>query len=205
MSPICSPAAPFAECCCLFPDAGQTGATVLYRDAQWLVVQHFAGNAVKTCQEIALVTLDETADPESLHATELATDFVGEPLWLIDVRTFDELGGYSGKSSHCVAGRPSAASRLARLFADVRIAAEICGMANHLAAEMEDLPTLQTRPTPPGNNGPACQQSRPSVKYSLTFIRRNRERRRTNDLTHESVTWRNPQHTWAFPIAARLT
>src|SRR6185437_14509228 len=61
-----------AECCCLFTDGGQVGATVLYRDG-WLVVQHFAGNAVKTCEEIALVTLDEEADHERLTAAALAT------------------------------------------------------------------------------------------------------------------------------------
>jgi len=29
-----------------------------------------------------------------LTAAALATDFEGDPLWLIDVRKFDELGGY---------------------------------------------------------------------------------------------------------------
>ena len=78
---------------CFIGDSGQPGATALYRDG-WLVVQHFAGNAVATAEEIALVTLDETADPEALNAAAMATDFEGEPLWLIDVRAFDELGGY---------------------------------------------------------------------------------------------------------------
>jgi len=33
-------------------------------------------------------------DPENLNAAALAMDFEGDPLWLIDVREFDELGGY---------------------------------------------------------------------------------------------------------------
>jgi hypothetical protein len=82
-----------ADRCCLFTDNSQLGTTVLYRDA-WLVVQHFANNAVATASAIALVTLDEEADPERLTAAALATDFEGDPFWLIDVRAFDELGGY---------------------------------------------------------------------------------------------------------------
>ena len=68
-------------CCCFIGDFGQIGATVLFRNGQWLVVQHFVGNAVKTCEEIALVTLGETADAESLHAAALAKDFRSS-LWL---------------------------------------------------------------------------------------------------------------------------
>lgn len=80
--------------CCFISDSGQAGATVLFRDGGWLVVKHFAENAVETAKELALVTLDEEADPEPLMNAALATDFEGDPLWLIDVREFDELGGY---------------------------------------------------------------------------------------------------------------
>jgi hypothetical protein len=79
--------------CCFIADGGQSGAAVLYRDG-WRAAQHFAGDRVVVAKEIALVTLDETADPEALTAAALATDFESDPLWLIDVRKFDELGGY---------------------------------------------------------------------------------------------------------------
>jgi hypothetical protein len=82
------------KCCCFIGDSGQAGATVFYRDGGWLVVKHFAENAVETAKELALVTLDEEADPEPLMNAALATDFEGDPSWLIDVRKFDELGHY---------------------------------------------------------------------------------------------------------------
>jgi hypothetical protein len=75
-------------------DSGQTGATVFCLGNRWMVVQCFANNAVIWADNIALVTLDEEADPERLTAAALATDFEGEPLWLIDVKRLDELGSY---------------------------------------------------------------------------------------------------------------
>jgi len=79
--------------CCFISDGGQPGATVLYRGDRWHVIQH-AENAAVGADAIALVTLDEEADPDKLTAAALATDFEDEPLWLIDVRKFDELGEY---------------------------------------------------------------------------------------------------------------
>ena len=49
---------------------------------------------VEIAKELAVVTLDEEADPEQLTVAALATDFEGDPFWLIDVKKFDELGGY---------------------------------------------------------------------------------------------------------------
>lgn len=80
--------------CCFISDGGQLGATVLYRNGGWLVVKHFDDDAVTTVRQIALVTLDEETDPDKLTSVALATDFEDEPLWLIDVRKFDELGEY---------------------------------------------------------------------------------------------------------------
>ena len=80
--------------CCFISDGGQLGATVLYRNEGWLVVKHFDDDAVSTAAQIALVMLDEEADPDKLTVAALATDFEDEPLWLIDVRAFDALGEY---------------------------------------------------------------------------------------------------------------
>lgn len=64
-----------------------------YRGDRWHVIQHGENIAVGA-DAIALVTLDEVADPDKLTAAALATDFEDDPLWLIDVRKFDELGEY---------------------------------------------------------------------------------------------------------------
>jgi hypothetical protein len=79
--------------CCFISDAGQLGATVLYRGERWHVLQHFASTAAGA-DHIALVTLDGEADPAKLNAAALATDSRYEPLWLIDVRAFGELAEY---------------------------------------------------------------------------------------------------------------
>lgn len=79
--------------CCFISDGSQLGATVLYRGGRWHVIQH-AENLGIGADAIALVTLDEEADPEKLTSVALATDFEDEALWLIDVRKFDELGEY---------------------------------------------------------------------------------------------------------------
>jgi hypothetical protein len=80
--------------CCFISDSGQQGATVLYRGDCWLAVKHFAGNEVVAADKIALVRLNEEADPEKLTAAALATDFEGEPIWLVDVRALDGLADY---------------------------------------------------------------------------------------------------------------
>ena len=79
--------------CCYISDGSQHGDTVLYRGGRWHVIQH-AENAAVGAEAIALVTLDEEADPDKLTAAALATDFEDEPLWLIDVRSLDALGEY---------------------------------------------------------------------------------------------------------------
>lgn len=84
--------------CCFISDCGQLGATILYRGDRWHVIQHVESTAVGV-EAIALVTLDEEANPDKLTAVALATDFEDEPLWLIDVRRFDELGEYGAALS----------------------------------------------------------------------------------------------------------
>jgi hypothetical protein len=83
--------------CCFICDSGQAGATVLYRDGRWLIVQHFNRNAVATAEQIALVTLDELADSAALDKQALATNFEDDPLWLVDMRSLAKLNRY-GKS-----------------------------------------------------------------------------------------------------------
>jgi hypothetical protein len=77
--------------CCFICDSGQAGATVLYRDDRWLIVQHFHDNAIATANQIALVTLDELADLAALDKLALATNFENEPLWLVDVQSLAKL------------------------------------------------------------------------------------------------------------------
>lgn len=79
--------------CCTFSGDGQVGTTVLYRGERWHALQHFASAAVGA-DDIALVTLVGEADAAKLNAASLATDPGYEPLWLIDVRAFDELTEY---------------------------------------------------------------------------------------------------------------
>lgn len=79
--------------CCFISGGEQPGVTVLYRGERWHVLQHSASMAV-SANHIALVTLDEEAGPDKLNAVALAMDSEYEPLWLVDVRAFDDLAAY---------------------------------------------------------------------------------------------------------------
>lgn len=80
--------------CCFICDSAQAGATVLYREGRWLIVQHFNRNAVATADHIALVTLDELADSAALDKLALATNFEDKPLWLVDAQSLAKLKRY---------------------------------------------------------------------------------------------------------------
>jgi hypothetical protein len=78
-------------------DSGQEGTDVYWCEplGQWICIVLDEEPRLRTAKEIALVRMDEEADPERLVQTALASDFErDEALWLIDAANLDSLASY---------------------------------------------------------------------------------------------------------------
>jgi hypothetical protein len=79
-------------------DSGQLGTDLYWCEpiGQWVIINLEPGPQIAIAREIALVRMDEDADPDKgLSQRALACDFEGEQaLWIIDVAELDALAPY---------------------------------------------------------------------------------------------------------------